>query len=88
MTIYLHFHKCLENFLDSGFHVLFVIIFQSTGDSLDETDNRDAGGGGAGIGGSASGGGMSSATHRCTTYNEVIDADNPQTPEDVSTIEF
>ncbi len=41
-----------------------LLLFQSTGDSLDDDDKL-------------------AETRRNTSYNEVIDADNPQTPEEV-----
>lgn len=43
-------------------------IVQSTGDSLDDDDNEEE---------------KLSEAKRNTSYNEVIDADNPQTPSEV-----
>ena len=45
----------------------FFLLFQSTGDSLDEEEADK----------------LTGETKRNTSYNEVIDADNPQTPEEV-----
>ena len=47
------------------------IPFQSTGDSLDDDDNEEEK--------------CLNEAKRNTAYNEVIDADNPQTPSEVST---
>lgn len=44
---------------------LYTLFFQSTGDSLDEDDEK------------------LSETKKNTSQNEVIDADNPQTPVEV-----
>jgi hypothetical protein len=48
--------------------VFVVVFFQSTGDSLDDDDHEEE---------------KLSEAKRNTSYNEVIDADNPQTPSEV-----
>ena len=45
-------------------------FFQSTGDSLDDEDNEEEK--------------CLTEAKKNTAYNEVIDADNPQTPSEVS----
>ena len=47
-----------------------VLLFQSTGDSLDDEDNEEEK--------------CLTEAKKNTAYNEVIDADNPQTPSEVS----